>query len=340
MMPSSSADPRPEIARAVPSPAAADEGRGLRVAIILPAFNEQSTIVPTIRAFHEALPGAEIVVVDNNSSDETAALALEAFAMLGAEARLIKETRQGKGYAVRRAFTDVRADIYVLADADMTYPADRVRDLIRPIVADDADMVVGNRLAAGRYAEENKRPLHNMGNRLVLAMVNHLFHATLGDIMSGYRALSRSFVAHYPILVEGFEIETDMTLHALDKRFRVAEIPIEYSARPIGSVSKLRTFTDGRRVLSTILKVVRYYRPMLFFGVAALAFASAGLLAAIPVISDWINYQYIYHVPLAILSTGLEILASLSLAVGLILDSVVHLERLAYERDLRPRDIG
>jgi glycosyltransferase involved in cell wall biosynthesis len=307
------------------------------VAVVLPAFNEEQTIAETILDFHRAISGASIVVVDNNSSDNTRSAALDAFAQIDGAGRLLTETRQGKGHAVRRAFRGISADVFVLADADMTYPADRVLDLIRPIVDDEADMVVGNRLAGGRYAAENKRRFHGFGNRLVLRVVNRLFGAKLGDIMSGYRAVSGSFVAGYPILVDGFEIETDMTLHALDKRFRIKEVPIEYRDRPQGSVSKLRTFEDGRHVLWSLIHVIRHYRPMLFFGTAGAAMGVAGLAAAVPVITDWIEYRYIYHVPLAILATGLEIVALLSFGVGLILDSVVHLERLAYERDLMAR---
>jgi glycosyltransferase involved in cell wall biosynthesis len=318
----------------------APDAADLSVAVILPAYNEELTIADTIRAFRDAIPEACIVVVDNNSTDRTAAIAqealeaLEGLGVITGDARLIREKRQGKGHALRRAFHEVDADIYVLADADMTYPAGRVRDLIRPVADGEADMVVGDRLANGRYAEENDRPFHNVGNHFVLRLVNALFNASLHDILSGYRALSRRFVVNYPILVGGFEIEVDMTLHALDKQFRIVEVPIEYRDRPAGSVSKLQTFADGRRVLYAIARVTRHYRPLQFFGMIAALFVAAGLLAGIPVASDWIQYQYIHHVPLAILATGLELLAALSLGIGLILDSVVHLERLAYERDL------
>ena len=328
---------KPRIRRTPPP-----DGRGRRpwespdasVAVILPAFDEELTIEATIRAFHDAIPEALIVVVDNASQDRTAAIAVETFASISGDTRLIREMRRGKGYAVRRAFHEVDADIYVLADADMTYPADRVRDLIRPITEGEADMVVGDRLASGQYAELNARRFHLVGNRLILGLVSWLFDASLNDIMSGYRALTRAFVLNYPILVGGFEIEVDMTLHALDRMFRIVELPVDYRDRPSGSVSKLRTFSDGRRVVSTVAHVTRHYRPMLFFGIVAAVFALAGLAAGIPVASDWIQYQYIYHVPLAILATGLELLAALSFGIGLILDSVVHLERLAYERNL------
>jgi len=337
---SDGADVHPDAAaRPIPAaeaviPTSAGGLRSESIAVILPAYNEELTIRETILAFHEALPEAVIVVVDNNSSDRTAELATEAFRSISCATRLIREPRQGKGWALRRAFHETEAAVYVIVDADMTYPAGRVRDLIRPILDGEADMVVGDRLAEGRYARENRRPFHDIGNRLVLAIVNRVFGARLGDIMSGYRALSRTFVRNYPILVGGFEIEVDMTLHALDKQFRIVELPIEYRDRPDGSVSKLRTFSDGRRVLYTIARVTRHYRPLLFFGLAALLFSVAGLVAAIPVMSDWIAFRYIYHVPLAILATGLELLAAGLFGIGLVLDSVVHLERMAYERDL------
>ena len=195
-------------------------------------------------------------------------------------------------------------------------------------------MVVGDRHSAGHYAAENKRALHGVGNRLVRSLVNSLFNAELADIMSGYRVFSRRFVKNYPILVEGFEIETDMTLHALDKRYRIIEIPIEYKDRPKGSVSKLNTFSDGARVLFVIMQILRYYKPFVFFGWLSMLFFLAGLMAAVPVIQDWIQYQYIRHVPLAILATGLEIVAALMFGVGLILDSIVYQKRLDNERQI------
>lgn len=308
-----------------------------KVAIILPAYNEAQTIGATIRAFYAALPGAEMWIVNNNSTDATERIARDLLAELHAEGGVIVEPRQGKGNAVRRAFHEVDADIYVLADADLTYPAERIGDLIRPIIDGEADMVVGDRHSAGHYQQENKRPLHDFGNRLVQSLVNRLFGASLVDIMTGYRAFNRLFVKNYPILVEGFEIETDMTLHALDKRFRIVEIPVEYRDRPQGSVSKLNTFTDGAKVIFTIARILRYYRPLAFFGGAAVVVGFAGLLAALPVFDDWVREQYVHHVPLAILATGLEIVAVLLMAIGLILDSITHQDKRAFERGLLNR---
>ena len=337
MRPPSTPRRRPAFVEPVQAASVLVDEEDVRVAIVLPAYNEEQTIAATVAEFHAAIPDATIVVVDNNSTDATRAKALEAFAAIGGKGLLLTESRQGKGYAVRRALARVLADVYLLADADLTYPADRALDLIRPVVRDEADMVVGNRLAHGRYAAENKRRFHSFGNKLVRGMINRLWGAHLGDIMSGYRALSSNFIAGYPMLVYGFEIETDMTMHALDKRLRVQEIPVEYRDRPSGSTSKLRTFDDGRHVLASLVALVRHYRPLLFFGGLGAILGIAGLITAIPVMTDWIDFGYIYHLPLAVLSTGIEIVALLSFGIGLILDSVVHLERMAYELDALAR---
>lgn len=304
------------------------------IAIILPAYNEELTIRQTIEAFHRALPEAKIIVVNNKSRDATLEIATQTLRDLQCDGQVITENLQGKGNAVRRAFIDVEADIYVLTDADMTYPADRVRDLLVPVLNNQADMVVGDRHSQGHYEKENTRPLHGLGNRLVQGLVNSLFHSQLVDIMSGYRVLSRRLVKNYPILVDGFQIETDLTLHALDKRFRIVEIPVEYKDRPAGSFSKLNTFSDGAKVLWSIMQILRHYRPLQFFSGVFFLFFAAGIVCGIPVVHDWIAYRYIYHVPLAVLATGIEILAVVFMAIGLILDSLVHQQRLAFEREI------
>jgi glycosyltransferase involved in cell wall biosynthesis len=305
-----------------------------RVAVVLPAYNEEQTIAATIEDFHAALPDAAIWVINNRSTDSTEQTALATLARLGCRGGVINEKRPGKGNAVRRAFLDIDADIYILADADLTYPAAQVHKLMAPVIADDADMAVGDRHSSGHYAAKNKRALHGFGNRLVRHLVNKLFRANLTDIMSGYRVFNRRFVKSYPILVEGFEIETDMTLHALDKRFRIVEIPVDYRDRPAGSFSKLNTFMDGARVLTTIWKILRYYRPLTFFGSASLLHALLGLISGIPVIEDWLRERYIHHVPLAILAASLEIVAIVLAAIGLILDSITHLDKRNFEREL------
>jgi glycosyltransferase involved in cell wall biosynthesis len=306
--------------------------RANTIAIVLPAYNEEITIEATIRAFHAELPQAAIWVVNNRSTDTTQDIADNTLYELGCPGGVLNESRKGKGNAVRRAFLEIDADIYVLADADLTYPAERVHDLMRPVQDGIADMVVGDRHTTGHYAAENKRAMHGFGNHLVRSLVNYLFNAKLADVMSGYRVFSRRFVKHYPILVDGFEIETDVTLHALDKRFRIVEIPVEYKDRPQGSVSKLSTVSDGAKVLFTIAQILRYYRPLLFFGGISLAFFLFGLLAGYPVIQDWLEYRYIYHVPLAILAAGLETSAIFALGIGLILDSITHQNKMNFER--------
>lgn len=303
----------------------------MKTAIIFPAYNEELTIEATIRSFHAELPKAYIWVIDNNSNDSTGAIAQQTLNYLGCLGGLIFEINKGKGNAIRRAFREIDADIYLLADADLTYPPNRAHDLILPIIEKRADLVVGDRISNGHYRVENKRVLHEFGNNLVKKLVNGLFNARLNDIMSGYRAFSRNFVKTYPILVEGFEIETDMTLHALDKRFGILEIPIEYKDRPEGSVSKLNTLSDGTRVVLTIVRIVRYYKPLLFFSITSFIFFITGLVLAIPVFMDWIAYRYIYHIPLAILATGFEIVAAVMLSIGLILDSVSHQNKLLFE---------
>jgi glycosyltransferase involved in cell wall biosynthesis len=304
------------------------------IALILPAYNEELTISQVIEVFHRELPEASIFVIDNNSSDRTYALASSSLKNLNITGKVIKEQRQGKGNAVRRAFLEVNADIYVMADADLTYPASRVKELIEPILSGEADMVVGDRHSLGGYQKENKRNFHSFGNGLVTTLVNKLFRANLVDIMSGYRAFSKKFVKNYAILVEGFEIETDITLHSLDKRYRIKEIPIEYQDRPAGSFSKLNTFSDGAKVLFTIFQILCYYRPLFFFGMIAIFFGILGLITAIPVFDDWITHRFIYHVPLAILAVALELIAGLSLSVSLVLNSITRQYRMQCERDL------
>lgn len=299
----------------------------MNLAIIIPAYNEELTIRSTIESFHQECPNARIVIINNNSTDNTAGIATETLQHIAAQGEVIYEERKGKGNAVRRAFLEIDADIYVMTDADCTYPANRIHDLMRPVIEGKADMVTGDRLTDGHYAKENKRPLHSVGNRVVLSLVNWLFQASLADIMTGYRCFNRVFVKNYPILVKGFEIETDMTLHALDKNFRIIEVPVEYKDRPIGSYSKLNTLSDGALVLNSIIRILRFYRPMYFFGILSLILALLGFIAALPVFDDWFRYKYIYHIPLAILSTGIEIVALLMITIALTLDSITEQEK-------------
>jgi glycosyltransferase involved in cell wall biosynthesis len=309
---------------------AKSSGKG--VAVVLPAFNEELTVADTVRDFHRELPDAAIFVIDNRSTDGTAEVAADALWDLGCEGSVIFEPSPGKGSALRRAFTDIDADVYVMADADTTYPAGDVHELLEPVIRGEADMVVGDRISGGHYSRENNRPLHNLGNSIIKWTVNFLFSARLSDITSGYRVLSRRFVKTYPLLVSGFEVETDMTMHALHNRLRVRELPTNYVDRPDGSVSKLRTVSDGARVFFTIAQIMRFYRPLAFFLSMAFVTAVAGVLAAMPAIVDWLEHRYVYHVPLAVLSVGLCLAAIVLFAVGLILDSVARYERLAFEQ--------
>ena len=295
-----------------------------KISIILPAFNEELTVVDTIHSFHKALPGADIWVINNNSTDNTEKLVKAFFKKNSIHGGLINEIQQGKGAALRRAFLEIDADIYVICDADSTYPAEFILDLIDPVFKGVCDISVGDRLKGGDYAQTNNRNFHQFGNWLVTFLVNSLFDATLSDVMSGYRVFNKRFVKNYPILVNGFEIETDMTLYALDNHFRIKEVPVPYKNRPKGSFSKLNTFSDGGRVIKTIFNILKHYKPMLFFGSISLVFMLLGLCTGYPVIQDWINYKYIYHVPLAILSTGLEVVSLILFAVAIILDSVAY----------------
>jgi glycosyltransferase involved in cell wall biosynthesis len=301
------------------------------VAVILPAYNEEATIEAVIASFHNELPDAKIYVINNNSADRTGEVAQATLAKLCCQGKVIDEVRRGKGNAVRRAFIEVEADVYLLVDADLTYPANRASALITPVLRGDADMVVGDRHTGGHYAKENKRQLHDFGNKLVKELVNRFFGASLVDIMSGYRAFSRNFVKNYPILVEGFQLETDVTLHALDKRFRILEVPVEYVDRPSGSVSKLNTLVDGAKVIFVIFEILRHYKPLVFFGTIALLAMLAGFIASIPVFTDWIQFRYVSHIPLAVLASALEIVAVVAMAIGLILDSIAHYDRIRFE---------
>jgi glycosyltransferase involved in cell wall biosynthesis len=305
-----------------------------KICVILPAYNEEQTIADCIIAFNKVLPMAEIVVVNNNSSDQTEEIANNILQEKKINGYIINEYRQGKGYAIRTAFSRCEADIYVMCDSDLTYPIDFVGKLLEPVISGSFDMVVGNRHSNNQYKKTNIRKFHNFGNIIVQKLINYLFNSSLTDIMSGYRVFNRKFVKNYPILVDGFQIETDMSLHALDKRFAILEVPIAYYARPEGSYSKLNTFRDGLKVIKTIFSIFSYYKPLVFFGSLSLLMFLAGIISSIPVLNDWIESGYISHLPLAILSVGLEICALLLLSVGLILNGVSFHAKFIYERNV------
>lgn len=299
------------------------------VAVLIPCYNEELTIAKVINDFKIELPSSMIYVYDNNSTDNTAKIAKEHGAVVK------NERLQGKGNVIRSMFRDIDADIYVMIDGDDTYPAEFVHDLIRPIIEHDADMVIGDRLSNGSYKDKNTRHLHNFGNNLVKSLINSLFNADLKDIMTGYRVFSRSYVKNIPVNSSGFEIETEMTLHALDKKIPLLEIPIDYRDRPEGSFSKLNTFSDGFRVLKTIFWVFKDYRPLTFFSVMAALFFVLALGIGMPVVIEFLQTSYITKVPSAILAVGLMLIAIMSLFSGFILDTVVKQHREFFELRLK-----
>lgn len=298
------------------------------VAVLIPCYNEAITIGKVVDDFKEALPEATIYVYDNNSSDETGIIAAEHGAIVR------KETRQGKGNVVRAMFRDIDADVYLMVDGDDTYPADAARELIAPILANDADMTVGDRLSNGSYGKENKRAMHGFGNNLVRFLIKTLYGYSFEDVMTGYRAFSRPFVKTMPVINEGFQIETEISINAVDKRWRVVDIPIEYRDRPEGSESKLSTLGDGMLVLRAIASLFRDYKPMAFFGWAALVLFICGLISGIPVITEYLDTQYITRLPSAILATAFVTCAALSLTTGLILNVVATNHRREWELDV------
>lgn len=295
-----------------------------RVAVLLPCYNEEKTIGKVVRDFREVLPSADIYVYDNNSTDRT----VEEATVAGAIVR--HEYTQGKGNVIRRMFREVEADCYLMADGDDTYPAHHAPDMVKEVLEKQADMVIGDRLSS-TYFTQNKRPFHNFGNRLVRSLICHLWHTKVKDIMTGYRAFSRSFVKLYPVMSGQFEVETEMTIHALDKNFRLVEIPIDYRDRPEGSNSKLNTFSDGFKVLRTIFTLFKEYRPMRFFGWLAVLLAVVGTTLVIPVLMDYFDTGLVMRFPTLFVSLFLFLAALQSFFTGLCLDVMVSKDRKQYE---------
>lgn len=311
------------------------------ICVIIPAYNEEQTIMDVILDFHKQIGDAKIFVINNNSSDETRMRAEKTLRDIGNLGCVLDEPNQGKANALRRAFIEIDADVYVVVDADLTYAASDVRTLLAPVLQGKADMVVGDRLSKGDYHKENKRLFHGFGNMLVTRLVNTIFRANLHDIMSGYRVLGKDFITNCPILIEGFEIEIEMTLQAIQRNFRIVEIPITYKDRPHGSSSKLNTFSDGLLVIKRILIIFKNYKPLLFFSLFSAFFFLSALVSGIPVIVEFMQTHYITHIPLAILATGLMTLSFLSFFVGVILDVTVHMFRevsdILYLRSIKKR---
>lgn len=300
----------------------------MEIAVLIPCYNEALTIGRVIDDFKKELPGATIYVYDNNSKDRTSEIAEEHGAIVK------KEYRQGKGNVVRSMFFDIEADYYIMADGDDTYPAEFVHSLLDPLMNNEADMVIGDRLSNGTYENENKRNFHNFGNNLVKKLINTLYKSNINDIMTGYRGFNKFFVKSFPVMSPGFEIETELSIHSLDKRFLIKEIPIVYRDRPEGSESKLNTFSDGFKVLRTIFTLFKDFKPFFFFISWAIIFLILGLGVGIPVIIEYLNTQFITKMPSAILAVGLVILAMLSFSCALILDTVVANARKQYELEL------
>ena len=296
-----------------------------RIAVLLPCYNEEAAIAQTVAGFRAALPDATIYVYDNNSADRTVAVARAAGAVVRTE-RI-----QGKGAVVRRMFADVDADIYVMADGDATYDAASAPRLVQRLVDEQLDMIVGSRVS---QVQESYRRGHRFGNALLTGMLARLFGRSFTDILSGYRVFSRRFVKSFPSLSAGFEIETEISVHALELKMPCAEIETSYFARPEGSTSKLSTYGDGWRILSTILTLYRIERPLLFFGLAGGLLLLLALVLAAPLVVTYLHTGLVPRMPTAVLATGLVILAALSLFAGLILDTVVRgrreVRRLAY----------
>jgi glycosyltransferase involved in cell wall biosynthesis len=305
-----------------------------RIAVIVPCYNEEAAIATVVRDFKAALPGAVIYVYDNNSKDQTAARARAAGAVVRTE------MRQGKGNVVRRMFADVEADVYVLVDGDDTYDASVAPALIRRLVDDGLDIVSGQRVATGQAAY---RPGHVLGNWLLTTLTSVMFRVKLNDLLSGYRIMSRRFVKSFPFTAEGFGIETELTVHAVRLLMPMAEIETRYKERPEGSVSKLNTYRDGLRILFTIAALVREERPLVFFTTIAALLMISSLLLGTPVVIDYFHTGLVPRLPTAVLSVGFMVLGFLSLASGLILDTVTRGrwedKRMAYLAIPGPQDL-
>ena len=294
------------------------------IAVLIPCYNESQTIAKVVKDYREALPEAVIYVYDNNSTDHTDEAAREA----GAIVRY--EYRQGKGNVIRSMFRDIDAECYLMIDGDDTYPAENARSMVNHILSGRADMVIGDRLSS-TYFTENKRPFHNTGNRLVRGLINTIFTSDIKDIMTGYRAFNYEFVKSFPILSKGFEIETEMSIHALDKNFKLLEVPVTYRDRPAGSVSKLNTYKDGFRVLKTIARLFRDYKPFAFFGWLGLLSFIIATIFFVPVLQAYFSTGLVAKFPTLIVCSGIYVVSFLLWMSGLILDVIAKKHRQLFE---------
>lgn len=298
-----------------------------RIAVLIPCYNESATVAKVVTDFRTALPDAVIYVYDNNSTDNTAELAAAA----GAIVRY--EYQQGKGNVIRRMFREVNAECYIMTDGDDTYPAESAPEMVDLVLNRQADMVVGDRLSS-TYFEENKRPFHSFGNSLVRAGINLLFKSSIRDIMTGYRAFSYQFVKTFPVLSKGFEIETEMSIHAVDKNLHIENVVVLYRDRPEGSESKLNTYSDGFKVILTILRLYRDYRPFAFFGIVAMLLAILAAAFFVPVFSEYLSTGMVPNFPTLIVC-GFTIIAAIqSLFSGLMLETLRQKSRQDFEMEL------
>ena len=295
-----------------------------KIAVLIPCWNEEKTIQKVVMDFRRVLPSVTIYVYDNNSTDSSASLAAEAGAVVK------REPSQGKGNVIRRMFREIDAEAYIMVDADDTYPAEAAPGMMSLVLEKNADMVIGDRLST-TYSEENKRPLHNFGNNLVRSSINRLFHTDIQDIMTGYRAFSYEFVKTYPVLSSGFEIETEMTIHAVDRKMRVETVPVAYRDRPEGSESKLNTVSDGMKVVLTIVKLFRSYRPLRFFGTFSAIIALLSIAFFIPVWMDYLRTGLVLRFPTLIVCGIVMVMALLLFIAGVILGTLREKDRRDFE---------
>ncbi len=295
-----------------------------KIAVLIPCYNEAKTIEKVVKDYKSVLPNADIYVYDNNSTDKTDEIAKKA----GAIVRY--EYRQGKGNVIRTMFREIDADCYLMIDGDDTYPKENAKEMCNLVLSGKADMVIGDRLSS-TYFTENKRPFHNLGNKMVRFLINKLFKNNIKDIMTGYRAFSYEFVKSFPVLSKGFEIETEMTIHAVDKNFKLIEVPVTYRDRPEGSVSKLNTYSDGFKVLKTIASLFKEYKPASFFNIISIICLIIALILGVPVVIEYFNTGLVPRFPTLIVS-GIALLVALLLCItGIILQVIVKKHKELYE---------
>lgn len=295
-----------------------------KIAVLIPCYNESATIEKVVKDYKKALPDADIYVYDNNSKDHTDEIARKAGAIVK------YEYRQGKGNVIRSMFRDIEADCYLMIDGDDTYPAENAREMCDLVLEGKADMVIGDRLSS-TYFTENKRAFHNFGNKLVRKLINVLFRNNIRDIMTGYRAFSYDFVKGFPVLSKGFEIETEMTIHAVDKNFKLVEVPVQYRDRPEGSVSKLNTYSDGFKVMKTIATLFKEYKPGMFFNIIALLFLIISIIIGLPAYIGYFQTGIVEKFPSLIVSCFGLTVALLMWVTGIILQVIAKKQKQNYE---------